>query len=250
VDFSEIKLAIATPFYMSQGFTPYMMSLDVTMGLCNKLGITAEFMVLNGDSYIQRAKNTLLTRFHQAGTHTHLLMVDSDMSWNADAVVKMLMLGKELVGGAYPVKNNWGSWGCQIRTDERGVPEGDPVVPIIRANFIPGGFLMLSVAAVDRMVKAYPEMRYWSQAVSGEGETEAYSFFECTLPMCSDGKRRFQGEDVTFCKRFTAAGGEIWIYPDINFGHYGFHTWEGNYHSYLKSLPGGVNDPTNLCPKG
>ena len=48
-------------------------------------------------------------------------------------------------------------------------------------------------------------------------------------------------EDYTFCKRWQAIGGEIWVDPVIEFGHTGTFTYDGalinqmnrEYHDYL-----------------
>ena len=151
----------------------------------------------------------------------------------------MLLSGKEMVCCAYPLKNSWEEWGVTIETNE----DKTPVVEngLIKAATVPGGFLMLSQQAIDRMVKAYPAYRFYGSATAGSIETEHYDFFGCPWPrpIAPDGRRRFQGEDTNFCNLFKLAGGEIWIYPNNMMGHLGMKLWTGNYHEFLLRQRGG-----------
>jgi len=36
-------------------------------------------------------------------------------------------------------------------------------------------------------------------------------------------------------KRFKKIGIDSWIYPNINFGHYGIKGWQGNYDTWLRN---------------
>jgi hypothetical protein len=105
-----MKLIICTPFYELKGFSPYIESLTTTVRLLNMAGIDWRFMQLSGDSYVHRARNTMCDVFLQDPDATDLFFIDSDMSWNAEAFVKMCMLPQPILGGSYPVKNGWERW--------------------------------------------------------------------------------------------------------------------------------------------
>jgi hypothetical protein len=42
------------------------------------------------------------------------------------------------------------------------------------------------------------------------------------------------GEDMWFSKKCREAGIDLWIYPNVNTGHYGVKGWTGNFHEFLK----------------
>ena len=106
----RMRVVIATPFYELKGFSPYIQSLQATIRLLGQCGIDWRFMDLSGDSYVHRARNTMCDTFLQDPDATDLFFIDSDMSWNPQAFVKMCLLPEEVVGGSYPVKNCWKAW--------------------------------------------------------------------------------------------------------------------------------------------
>ena len=97
-------LVIASCFYEVKAYSPYVTSLVNSIGVLNELGIPFDYYELSGDSYVDRAKNTLVHRFLQSDA-SHLFMIDSDEAWNIEGFARMLkaaMAGAEVVGAAYP----------------------------------------------------------------------------------------------------------------------------------------------------
>ncbi len=226
------KLVIATPFYEMKGFSPYITSLVASLELCWRLGVKVDYWTLSGDAYVDHAKNTLLTRFYKSTDFTHLLLIDSDEAWNADSIIRMLDRNVELIGGAYPLKNHPERWGVKVNTVDGGFPAVDPATGLISASLIPGGFMLISREAISRFVSFYPGLKYEDDSVGGD--EIAIDFFDCPRV---NGRR--WGEDFTFCQRFLAAGGKIWLEPNIDFSHYGVRPSTGNYHEFLLGRPGG-----------
>jgi hypothetical protein len=88
----RMKLIICTPFYELKAFSPYVVSLTNTTRLLTEVGIDWRFMELSGDSYVHRARNTMCDVFLQDPDATDLFFIDSDMSWDPEAFVKMCLL--------------------------------------------------------------------------------------------------------------------------------------------------------------
>jgi hypothetical protein len=65
------------------------------------------------------------------------------------------------------------------------------------------------------MTRQYPHLRY-------EDNGEHYALFDFVL---KDGL--YYGEDYTFCGRWVAVGGGIWLYP-ADIGHIGKKIYRGN----------------------
>lgn len=235
----RMKVIIATPFYEMRGFSPYISSMVNTVKLLTMLNIDHEFWDASGDSYVDRAKNTLMAKFLEDPEATDLILIDSDMQWNADAVVKILQLPEEVVVGSYPQKNAWGKW---TSLPEWVKDENDPehmhpigrVLPdgtaLIKSQFLAGGFMRIRRSALEKFRDKHTQYRYYdSSADPSEPGREYIEFSTCEV---KDGLR--WGEDRVFGRRLQECGIEAWIYPNINFGHYGVKGWQGNFDQFLR----------------
>ncbi len=240
------KVIIATPFYNMQGFSPYIMSLSNTLGLLYMSGISqVEFWELSGDSYVDRAKNTLMNKFLEDPDATDLFMIDSDMQWNPQSFLEMLQMPEEIVQGSYPQKNSWETWTARPVLHEK---EGEPgkFHPIgrelangsalIKAEFLAGGYIRIKRAAIEKYAEHYKDLTYYDiGADPSYPEREYIEFFTCERAKNDAGVNLRWGEDRVFGRRMQAIGIESWIYPKIDFGHYGIKGWMGNYDTHLKS---------------
>lgn len=227
------KLIIATPFYEMKGFSPYIQSLVATSIMLERLNIKWDFWPLSGDSYVDRARNTICAKFLESDA-TDLLFIDSDESWDALGVLRLLKAPHDVVGGSYPVKNNWGCWGAILKQED-GVPIGQ-IQPdggaLLEAAVLPAGFMRIRKPALHQVMKLFPSRHYHDSSADPENPLRKYyAFFECSI---KNGLRL--GEDYTFCERYKATGGKLWVEPRISFGHYGVKGWEGNLDKHLRGL--------------
>jgi hypothetical protein len=228
-----MKLIIATPFYEMKAFSPYVTSLVQSLMILQRLGIAYDYWDLSGDSYVDRARNTICERFLESDG-TDLLMIDSDMAWDPVGFVNILKSPFEVTGAAYPCKNNWENYGVQIQTFEDGAPQVNIETGLIRADWVPAGFLRIKKSCLQKYKNSGVAKMYCDRSADPMCADRTFtSFFECSV----DKGARF-GEDVTFCKRWRSIGGEIWVEPRITIRHYGIKEWEGNYDTYLRKLPG------------
>ncbi len=58
------------------------------------------------DSLITRSRNTLVARFMDRPTATHLLFVDADITYLPSQVIRMIAFGQDVVAGMYPLKTH------------------------------------------------------------------------------------------------------------------------------------------------
>lgn len=228
-----LKIAIATPFYEIKGYSPYISSLVKSIRMLEKLGLEYDYYELSGDSYVDRAKNSLAHRFMQSDC-THLFMIDSDLAWDEDGfgrIIRAGAMGAEVVGGAYPNKNNWDTFGC-IPIEEDGSIIGKEIgdIRLLEMWGIPGGFILYSRAAFERTKPALKEYTDYSI------ETTFTEYFKCNV---EDFGGRV-GEDIFFQMRYRECGGKVWMDPNITFTHFGVKGWEGNYHKHLLKTRLGV----------
>lgn len=242
MNWQDVKLMIATPFYEIKAYVPYIISLFNSLPVLNHLGVAVKWEQICGDSYVDRVKNTICARFLESDC-TDLMMIDSDMEWDMEAIGRMVMAPYEVVGADYPLKNNWECYGSRIMCNPDGTPEVDQVTGLIRAEWVPGGFLRLKRSCLEKMRDAYSGNGYYDpSADTPPNQNRFYTpFFECKI----EGQRRW-GEDVMFCRKWQAIGGEIWLEPRITFSHYGVKGWPGNLHEFLLRQEGGSEAPMDM----
>ncbi len=109
-----MKIILATSFYEIKGYSPYIISILNSVKVLEELKIKWDYYEVSGDSYVDRAKNSLVHRFLESDA-THLFMIDSDLAWNTEGFARIISAGlggAEVVGGVYPNKNNWDTYGC------------------------------------------------------------------------------------------------------------------------------------------
>jgi hypothetical protein len=222
-----MKLAIATPFYSMSGFAPYIRSLADTLRKLSALGVPWECLMECGDSYVDRARNTLCARFLRSNC-THLLFIDSDMGWDEQGLINILNSPFELTGAAYPMKNAFDKFveGTVFDTDH--APVQDEKTGLIEASIVPAGFMLIARSCLEKLITADPENKY--NTLDDGKEICVYNFFENVVD--KEKKIRF-GEDISFCNKWTALGNKIYIEPRINFVHCGMMAWPGNYNEHL-----------------
>ena len=236
VDMEKKKYLFATPFYEVKGYSPYILSMFQTVyALARHTHVEFEFNELSGDSYVWRARNLLAERFLLSDA-THLIFIDSDQGWSLESIMRLLKADVDVVGGAYPTKNNWEHYSVVVYTDEKGIPETNSD-GLIRAQKVPCGFMKIRRNVFERLKKAYPENWYWEGGNSGQVR-KMYNYFGHMAV-----KNVMLGEDISFCKRWEMLGGELWVEPRCDISHVGTKTWHGNYHKFLTRQPGGSADP-------
>jgi GT2 family glycosyltransferase len=223
-DFKGVKLFIAIP---SRGSctTDFAMSLAASNAALSLLGVDVHTHECRMSCFVDMNRNTLVAQFLKTDC-THFLFVEDDLSWNAEVIPKMLAQDVEFLAGAGPKKVDSGEeYCCQINVhaDETPITKNG----MISASRVGAGFMLLKRSVLERMIKEYPQLR--CRAIEKD---YGYSLFQTEYTPF-----QFKGEDYLFCDRWTAIGGEIWLFPDIDFVHTGAKRYLGNYHKFLSQRP-------------
>jgi len=203
-------LFIATPTYDSSVSAGYATSLALTVVACTAAKIAVSGPVFKGGPYIECNRNVLVHHFLASGADT-MLFIDADVDWDASAVVKLYESDLEVVGGAYPKKQDAVAY--PVKLLERTVGG------YLAAMYLPGGFLMIRRCVFERMA---PETVHYADEQVGGAQLGVY--FQNLHTAAG-----FCGEDVYFCCKWRTLGGTVWLAPDIDFGHQGPREWRGNY---------------------
>lgn len=99
----SIHVMIATP--TDGGITHnFAIALSKLVIHLDRVGIKYNIQVIPNDSLITRARNTLVALFLANPVYTHMMWIDSDLSFDPDKVERLLTSGKDVAGAAYPLK--------------------------------------------------------------------------------------------------------------------------------------------------
>jgi len=239
---SNAHVLICLPTYSEEVHINFAFSLlDLTRALTDS-GSSYEMLHV-ASSQIVRARNFFANYFLNHSKFTHLLFLDTDMKFPAEAVIKLLAANKAVAGVAYPFRRQ--DLGRSISAADTGLTmrqwlekyadytfapvtdkDGDVnfVNGFAEARHIGTGVFLAQREAFEATIPfsgCYsPPAQYQSSIANGK----FYGFFE-TIE--EDGV--YLGEDVSFCLRARQAGLTIWALIDQTVVHYGASEVSGQY---------------------
>ncbi|MEA2921369.1 MAG: hypothetical protein QOF07_1332 [Bradyrhizobium sp.] len=216
---SRQSIFIGTPAMDRRVHVDYAESLllsQIALKQAN-IGFAVQFTVQ--DSLVMQARNQILTQF-LASDATDLIFIDSDIGWEAKSLLRLISHDVPIVAGVYRRKSASPSFTVQF-ADAHAV-ERNRKTGLVEAIRVGAGYLRIQRKAVEKMIAAHPGLRYSQPLPSGNME-ERYALFDTSLV-----NGGFCGEDYTFCDRWRATGGKIWVDPDIVLRHVGTTTYTGS----------------------
>jgi GT2 family glycosyltransferase len=242
MNFAGLHLFIATPCYGGMVHQRYMQSIIGLLQAGQSHGFRVSVELLGYDSLVTRSRNTLVAEFLNTAGATHLLFLDADIACEAEQVLRMLQFEEDVVAGMYPLRMiHWDPAAVERAGEEEsydtaplrymGAPEG-AAERESRDGFVTGlyagaGCLLIRRAALERMMKAYPETRY-TAALTQPGMATApnqYALFDCLIDSETG---QYLSEDYAFCLRWRKIGGRIWLDTLSRLSHIGPHEFSGN----------------------
>ena len=204
---------------------------------CQCAGIETDLLILANCPVLPVARNSLVAMFMEDEEATDLFFLDYDVGFDPIAVVKMLQREEDIIAGAYRVKtDDWMEYSCVPKLKDGKIAgktiSTDPPFAIVEALFLATGFMRIKRRVFERMALEYPNLKYRESVVKTINRKieEAYDFFGMGI---DDTRDRYTTEDYMFCKRWRDIGGQLWIYPDIDFDHIGRKAYSGNFHQFL-----------------
>ena len=209
----KTSLFIATPGYQELVTFSYARSLGDTYALVRSLGITLDHVMFSASSLLCKCRNLLIKKFMETDA-THMLCIDADLGWPAEAVLGMMRADKDIVVGLYPARGGPGKFFYRPITKENDAVmiEGN----LMRLSHAPAGFMLIKRESIQRMIDKYPERYTKPKDPRNKSNEDMYVFFNTEV---HDGE--YWGEDYLFCRLATEAGLEIWADLDITFDHAG-----------------------------
>lgn len=226
-DLRGTYIAISVPCYRGVVPIEWAIAFAATQDLLREYGVQSYLQTRAGSGLVHAVRNDLVHAALIRPRVTHVLFVDDDVVWEPDHVLRLAAWGQKhpFVCGVYPTKTEEDNFPVDLVR----FPDGRLVMSeegLLRASVVPGGFMLLRRDLFDRMT---PEVAVSVPArgdLKGQSVRGYFDFMQC-------GEAAL-GEDVSFCKRWTDVGGEIWIDTGINLKHFGTKAYDASFVEYVK----------------
>jgi hypothetical protein len=261
------KLFILTPCYGGMCHVNYLCGIMNTIELFRKINIPLQIEFCKNDSLVSRARNNLVAKAMNDPNMTHILFIDSDISWDPYDILKLLLCEKSLVGGVYPMKHYF--WEKLVQNKDAtktpieewidrknnnevlskyisdtdmiqynllkyNINYKDPFMKIesnlAEVRHLANGFMMIQRQTIESMMLSFPSTKYIDDVsfLVGDENKFAYALFDCGV---EDG--HYFSEDWLFCHRWSQMGGKIYVDVTICLTHTGSEDFRGNFLSSI-----------------
>lgn len=246
-----MHVLIATPTAGGVVKALYATTLVKTVIALKDVGWSVDFVTVDS-SYISRARNYFAHILLNKPHFTHLVMIDSDMSFESEVIHRLLRCNKAVVAAAYSQRQmDMMTFAQAARNSkleladltalalqynlqpelEAGACQLRVIDGMCRVNYVALGCAVIRRDAFESLIAAEtvrlrPDRFLQRSGLAGP----FYDFFgEITLEDCDR-----LSEDYSFCKRWRSiSGNEIWAVVDEPIGHVGDMVYSA---PYLKRL--------------
>ena len=180
--------------------------------------------------YVAYARNILTARFLQKG-EDYLLFIDSDLEFEPECVLKMLILDKDIICTPYRAKTQ------DPASIQYTVSMKDPKnVKILQGGLVeiqngPAGMILIKREVFNKLIKDYPEkeIKYHPNSGAFPKDLRIYNFWDCNF---KDGI--WKGEDIFFCDLAREAGFKVYANISSPLTHHGSFGYKGTYGDKFK----------------
>jgi hypothetical protein len=219
-DLSGKKLFIGLPAYDFKVSVRLAIALSEFVLKAQQHGIPVQISNVSGCSVVSRVRNIIVNQFLESDCE-HLFMVDSDINFNADDVLRLMAWNqvKPIVAGIGVARKSEKVFFSMLDQDEDGNIVMDKM-GLVKAKRVGTGFIMIRRDVFTSLKESHPEWEYFDQ---NSGKT-LHSFFD--FKSTPEG---YIGEDYLFCDRAREAGFTVWVDPTIKLGHMGIHEYSGSF---------------------
>lgn len=184
-----------------------------------------------GDSLVSRARNSLSAAFLKTDC-THLLFIDSDMTFYPEDVAKMLAHDLPIIAGFYPKKQAELAWVMNALPNE-----GPDARGLQKVRYAGTGFMLIARGVFERMRDEFPELAYHPDS---DPKGTEWDFWQVGVYHSKiDGFRRYLSEDWFFCQRCLDMGIPVYMDTSIVAEHIGEVAFPlpDQRHKYLQAAP-------------
>lgn len=212
------KLFIGLPAYDAKVSVKLAIALAEFCVKAQQHGIQVQLSNVSGCSVVSRVRNIIVNEFLESSAD-HLFMVDSDMTFQADDIIRLLAWSqtKPIVAGVGVTRKKEKVYFSTLDQDENGNILMDKM-GLVKVKRVGTGFIMIQRKVLETLRDAHPEWQYMDHSTN----KVLQSFFD--FKSTPEG---YIGEDYVFCDRAHEHGFTVWVDPTIKLGHMGVHEFEG-----------------------
>ena len=178
---------------------------------------------------IHQARNYLTSVFLTT-EYQYILFIDSDVEFEPEAVLRMLVAKKRIICTPYRVKAE--KLDKHIYTVEFKNPKNIPILPggLVELEAGPTGLMLIDRVVFERIITNHPNLKIKNKATPTADKSHEfyYNFFDFGF---NEGYST--GEDISFCR--LARGNDFTIYANTESTtrHHGSYAWEGKFKESL-----------------
>ena len=240
----KVKLFVATPVH-SDVSIHYMQSVFKLHTKCNENKIPIMLQLMKS-SLVTQGRNLCVAHFLNSD-FTHLLFIDSDILFKADAIFKMIQKDQDVLSIPYPMKvihwdkvmmkwrdiptmnyeqacTSGNTYPVRIKGDENDIEVNNEMIELSHSMT---GCMMIKRSALEKMIKAYPDLTI-KQTTMVDGERveldNMYNFFDTFY---DKENKLYYGEDFAFSRLWTKIGGKCLALITEYITHVGEHQYTG-----------------------
>jgi len=208
-----------------------VVSLMKLFGEFRKVGISSQYNIVKS-SLVNYARN-LSTCGFLASDCNHMLFIDADVEFEPEAVLRMLVVQKDIICTPYRVK----------MADPRKIKyavdfKNESKIEMLPGEIIeveqgPAGLMVIHRRVFDKLMKVHPEMhiKHMGSLTKALNNKYLYNFWDTTFnPKTS----LWKGEDLSFCDLARSVGFKIYANTGSNTIHHGDWGWEGKFGDTIK----------------
>ena len=178
---------------------------------------------------IHQARNYLTSVFLTT-QYQYLLFIDSDVEFEPEAILRMLVAKKEIICTPYRVKAE--QLDKHIYTVEFKDPKHVPFLPggLVEIEAGPTGLMLIDRKVFEKIIKNYPHLKIKNKATPTADKSHEfyYNFFDFGF---NEGYST--GEDISFCRLARKNDFKIYANTESRTQHHGSYAWEGKFKESL-----------------
>jgi hypothetical protein len=237
---NPVRIFVATPVHSEVSIHYFKACLEFQKE-CFVRKIPVMFQVMKS-SLVTQGRQLCVSGFMESEC-THLLFIDSDISFNFKMIERMLNYNKEICLVPYPIKGQdtekvrnrilagskldpllLGNQYTMSVEDPRNVKVDNGFIEVIRG---PAGCMLIKREVIEKLIKEYPDYTIKQHTlIDGKLVTRnfMYNFFDTYW---NPEDKTYTGEDFWFCKLCRNIGIRIYALVDEYISHHGEYSYTG-----------------------
>ena len=210
------RVHICMPCYGGMLTESTFMSYIKWSNTCRQLGLDWTIETMTNESLISRARNTLVAKFLNTPTSTHLMFIDADIGWEPWHLLVMLNADKDVIGGLYPMKTMPVKW---VVNGFEGAKEEGPLQEVSKTGT---GFMLIKRHVFEKLNR-HPAVKTFANDIGLPKELDPHmkTYFDTAVR-----ENRYYSEDWTFCENWRDFGGEVWVDKRVLLKHTGTYVFD------------------------